>query len=167
MIIALDVDGVLADLGTEWLRRYNLDYGDTLTNNDITEWGIHKFVKCGVKIYEYIEDPTLYDSVLPIENSLVAVSQMKQYARVVFVTSSTVGAFGAKYGWLRCHGFLDNDRDYIECRDKSLVKANLLIDDYLENIKAFRGASYLFSQPWNKSTDYVRRIINWEHFINN
>ena len=48
-----------------------------------------------------------------------------KFGRVVFVTNSTDGAFGAKYFWLKRHGFIRNKKDYIECKDKSLVNADL------------------------------------------
>ena len=77
-IIAMDVDSVVADLGTAWLNRYNRDYNDNMTNENILSWDTHKYVKpeCGKKIYEYIEDPSLYDEVLPICGSLWAMDAL-------------------------------------------------------------------------------------------
>ena len=40
LTIAVDVDDVVADLITEWLKRYNHDYNDTKTPADITQWAI-------------------------------------------------------------------------------------------------------------------------------
>jgi len=72
MIIAVDVDGVIVDLVTPWLRRYNLDYNDDLTPESIQDWEVDKFVKieCGERIYKYIENPDIYYEALPIKDSL-------------------------------------------------------------------------------------------------
>jgi len=53
-------------------------------------------------------DPTIYDDVLPIPFSQVAVGEIKKISRVIFVTNSTVGASGAKYNWLKRYGFLND-----------------------------------------------------------
>lgn len=156
-IIAIDVDGTIADLGTAWLNRYNKDYNDNLTNENILSWDTHLYVKpeCGKKIYDYLEDSTLYDEVKSIPYAIVAINKIKESCRVIFVTNSTVGASGAKYNWLVKYKFLDRMDDYIECKDKSLILADILIDDRYENCKSFSGVSILYTQPWN-----VRLIWN-------
>lgn len=166
-IVAVDVDGVVANNHIEWVRLYNRDYNDNLISSEITSWGIHAFVKpeCGLKIYDYLEDPTLYDNVTPIEGALDGVNKLCQSYRVVYVTSSTPGASGAKYNWLKRYNFIEKIDDYVECRDKSLILADYLIDDYIENVKAFHGLSYLFTQAWNKELYWLLRINNWKEFL--
>jgi len=167
-IVAIDVDGTVAALDIEWIRRYNRDYNDNMTVEQWTEWDIHKLIKpeCGLKIYEYIEDPTIYDDVLPIPFSQVAVGEIKKISRVIFVTNSTVGASGAKYNWLKRYGFLNDLKDYVECKDKSLIRASHLIDDRVENLEDFSGIGLLYQQPWNKNKIWTGNIIfSWERFL--
>jgi len=167
-IVAIDVDGTVAALDKEWIRRYNRDYNDNMTVEQWTEWDIHKLIKpeCGLKIYEYIEDPTIYDDVLPIPFSQVAVGEIKKISRVIFVTNSTVGASGAKYNWLKRYGFLNDLKDYVECKDKSLIRASHLIDDRVENLEDFSGIGLLYQQPWNKNKIWTGNIIfSWERFL--
>ena len=56
MIILVDVDGVVANLADEWIKRYNADWDDNLTKEKIKTWGIVEHIKpeCGNRIYEYI-----------------------------------------------------------------------------------------------------------------
>jgi 5'-nucleotidase len=164
-IFAVDVDSVVAELGDVWLGRYNKDYNDHLTSKDIRSWDTHLYVKpeCGKKIYEYLEDPTLYDEVLPVIGSQDGIKFIKQFCRVVYVTSSTVGASGAKYRWLRRYGFITNLDDYMECKDKSLIRTDYLLDDRFENVVSFHGFGILFNRPWNRGSKYFysARLKDW------
>ena len=131
LTIGIDVDGVVADLNTEWLKRYNKDYDDNLTHADIITWDIHNFVKkqCGFKIYDYIEDPGIYDVILPTSpDAVIGINRIKHESdRVVYITTSTLGASGAKFKWLKKWGFIDDIKNYVEATDKTLIKADILI----------------------------------------
>jgi 5'-nucleotidase len=154
--IAVDVDDVCADLLSEWLRRYNLDYGDSLLPEDITAWDLHQFVKpkCNKLIYEYLRaTPCLYDNIHPIQGARAAVRNMRADGhRVIFVTSCTVGTVDAKMRWLIRWGFLpkgNHQRDFIAAADKASVKADVLIDDHVANVQGYPGPSILITRPHN------------------
>jgi 5'(3')-deoxyribonucleotidase len=170
-VYLVDVDGVVADSHSEWLRLYNQDYNDTLTSENITTWNTHEFVKpeCGNKIYEYLWRPDLYDNVKPIDGALSGIKWIRnQGHRVVFVTS---GIQPAKIEWLHRNGFLtgqywQSDRDVAIVTDKSLIKGDFLIDDRIENCQEFSkyGKSILFSQPWNFGSDLLC-VESWAGLI--
>jgi 5'-nucleotidase len=157
MIIAMDVDGTVAKTIDRWLALYNLDYGDHLKTEDITSWNIEKFMKpeCGTCIFEYLI-PSLYDHVLPEigAKKFVDFARASGY-RVVFVTSVYKEA-GAKYEWLMRNDFFAGVEkpkyDYVEASDKSLIHADILIDDGLHNISSFPGFGLIFDQPWNRES---------------
>jgi 5'-nucleotidase len=125
MIIGVDVDDVCGDLITPTLARYNKEYGDNLTKNQILEWDISKFVKpeCGKDIFKYFELKDLYDEVYPIEGALETINLIKSVdeIRVVYITTATIGSAGRKLQWLFDHKFCNNKKDYVETADKSLV----------------------------------------------
>lgn len=158
MTILFDVDGVLADLHTAWLKRYNLEYNDKLVVNDMTQWDIECLVKpeCGTKIFDFL-DYTIYEEVKPFRGALTAVRYARQWSRVVFVTTPCNNHGGAKLVWLNKHGFEVDKKDYIECHDKSLIRGDVLIDDCPENLLNFVGLAILFDRPWNWSS-WLRRI---------
>lgn len=51
MKIGIDLDNVLNNLNQEWIKLYNNDYDDNLAIEDIKDWNLHKYVKCGKGIY--------------------------------------------------------------------------------------------------------------------
>lgn len=159
--IICDVDGVAADLLTPWLGRYNKDYNDNVKPSDIKEWGTHVFLKpeCGLKFYDYLEDPTLYDEVLPNEDCLNFCNEMRGVGwRIVFATVTPISCFGIKYKWLVKHKFLADDQleDFVEIKDKTLLRgaADILIDDGIHNTHPWYTAGrtpILYRQPYNEN----------------
>ncbi len=175
MIIGVDVDSVVADLHSVWISRYNKDYNDNLSleGTEITDWDTSKFVKreCGVKIYDYLKDPTLYDDILPVEDSLDIIDQIKEdfNSRIIYITSTPIETPGVKFNWLVRHGFLKEKElhNYYECRDKSLIACDILLDDRYENARDAFNLGVLFTRPWNKKYDYKYRVKDWLQFYNN
>lgn len=174
-IIAIDVDGVVADLHTEWLAKYNRDYGDTMKVDQITDWEIHKLVKpeCGKRIYQYIDDPYIYDTVKPIPRARYSVRMLGEMGfSVIFVTTVTKNTRGRKLQWLIDHEFVQeynaNDR-YIETDNKGIVKFDLLLDDKPENIEFCPGRGILFSRPWNATAAITEKrlpsVHTWDEFL--
>lgn len=167
MIVAVDIDSTLADLTSVWLDRYNEDYQDRLSYLDLTKWAIHEFVKpeCGTKIYNYLKDRSLYDEIEPYNFALETIELIRSLGhRVIFVTSTPPEGGGCKLLWLRRNGFLPEGNtasDYYECHDKSLIRADLLIDDGPHNIEAFPGKAILMERPWNESFEWPVRVVSW------
>jgi 5'(3')-deoxyribonucleotidase len=170
-IFLIDVDGVVADLCTEWLRWYNIDYNDNLTLEDLIDWSIHQFTKaeCGTKIYDYLTHQALYDNVRPIDGAFSAVKWLRRNnQKVVYVTS---GVQPAKIQWLHRYGFLEGGTDWmyaadvVIAHDKSLIKGAYLIDDNIQNCQNFEGTAFLFDQPWNRKDTGLYRVRDWPEII--
>jgi 5'-nucleotidase len=170
--IACDIDGVVADLHTEWLRRYNRDYHDDMTSTDIKCWDMAQSVKpeCGNKIFDYLHQSDLYHYVSPIAGAIEGVAALREAGhRVVFATAANIDQAGNKLRWLETHRFLKllhgTSRDYMEMQDKSLIQADLLIDDHAGNCDTFRGRTILFSQPHNASCPDHKRAGDWSEVV--
>jgi 5'(3')-deoxyribonucleotidase len=165
LTIAVDVDETIADLLGPWLRRYNREFNDTVLPEDLTEWDLTKALKpeCGSKIYELL-DASLYDEILPLPNARHAISVLRAIGhRCVFVTSCINNTADAKLHWLVRHGFLERRRfqpDYITASDKSLIRADVLLDDRAETVEKFPGMAWLISQPQNRTIKTTRPRLN-------
>lgn len=162
MLIACDVDGVIADLHFEWLRRYNRDYADALTLDRLTSWDLHTHTKaeCGQRIYEYLSDPDLYEYVSPVAGAAAVIAEWRRRGHgVVFVSACTYGMTDQKAQWLVRHGFSAGRTrgalpdDFIPIRDKHLVRADVLIDDAPHNLEAWwqhnKRPSIAVTMPYN------------------
>jgi hypothetical protein len=94
--------------------------------------------------------------------------------RVIFVTSTPKGSEGAKLKWLVDNRFLDKEGaygdgrvydDYVEVHDKSLIRADIMIDDRPENLFGFQGQRILMAANHNRgfsgSVKDIMLAANW------
>lgn len=166
MIVLCDFDGVIADTTGEVIRRYNIDYDDDLSNDDIRDWYTHKFVKpqCGKRVYGYYKDPNIYLDVRPIDGAIETIAVMRKNGyRVVVVTS---GISIGKVKWMERYGLITDsfyDPDLIFAHDKKLIEGNILIDDRIDN--CLGRAAILFDQPWNRHVVHAGRAIGWQDLL--
>lgn len=177
MNIICDVDGVVADLHTPWLQRYNERSGDKLTQKMITSWKISDFVlpEWKQKIFDILREPDLYNDVQPYPQALDGVCFLRdQDHRVIFTTSCVKGMADQKWEWLERHEFLPkrySHHDLVVTADKSLLHGDLIIDDSLDHVKAFKGdKAMLYVQPWNSRNAFISNkptwfAENWGHIV--
>jgi 5'(3')-deoxyribonucleotidase len=167
--ILLDCDDVCLSLVPTWLDLYNSEFDDNLTKDQILDWNIAQYVKPEARdtFYEYITDPNLFYACEPIEDALKYINLIKSKGfRVVYVTANNYE--NCKEFWLKSHGFLQDDKDFIHALDKSLIRGDYLLDDKIENIESFRktgGQGILFDAPWNRNSK-LPRVNSWEEFYN-
>jgi len=159
--VAIDVDSVIIEISKPWLRLYNAEFNDAMTESDWIKWGIHELVKpeCGTQIYKYID--VLYDEpdCLPIDFALKGVETLQQFCDVKLVTS---GLTQGKINWLKRYGF--SEKDIIMTNDKNWIDANLLIDDALHNVQGW-GRFVLFDKPWNQGVEVKYRAKSWSEIL--
>jgi 5'(3')-deoxyribonucleotidase len=167
--IAVDVDEVVVAMLPEWIRLYNQLWDDDLQPNEVTDWDLTLFVRpeCGKKIYEILNRSDLYANVKLVPGALEAIAHLRSKGyRLVFVTSATKGHAGQKLQCLQDHGVLERGRqvdpDYVECTDKALIRADLIIDDRPLNIERFPGPGILFpcehNKRWNPDAETAGRV---------
>lgn len=169
-----DVDGIVADLETEWFRRYNQEWDDDLTSRRVKSWDVHEYVKpaCGMGVYAYLRDPSLYDDIRPLEGAVAGIAAIKALGHhVVFASTCTYGMVDAKADWLLRHGFVDASsdrhglpRDFIPITDKFRLGGDLLIDDGAHNISAWvlrRRRAIMLEAHHNATLDLPSMFYGW------
>ncbi|WP_431785854.1 5' nucleotidase, NT5C type [Paenibacillus lactis] len=163
--LGVDQDNVIADLLSEWVRRYNNDYNDTLTPEQVDCWNWHHLCKpeCGTKIYTYMDDPDLFLN-LPVMEGSQEVLRELSYTYDVYIVTAPFNPNNVvpKYKWLKKHfPFLDEEK-FVFTRDKSIVKAEYLIDDKPKNLETFQGTRILYTAPHNLDEERFYRVDNWD-----
>ena len=161
MIIAIDIDDVVLNLIPEWLKFYNAVHNDSLTQEQITDWDMTKFVKpeCGKKIYDFLLEPKLYDDVNCIPGAWSAILRLRNLGhRLIFVTASH---HSGKLLRMKNLELLPNEKEYVACHDKSLIRADVLIDDKPQNLENFGGHKILFSRSHNYGEGRFPRAEDW------
>lgn len=168
MNILIDVDDTVCELVKTWLWLYNRQYNDNLVYENIIDWNIIDFVKPEAKdsLFDLINNQFIYTIVPQIDRALDGVTKLKSMGhRVIFATWAMEEASGAKYKWLKRNGFLDNQIDYIECKDKSLIRADITLDDNFNYVQKFNGMGVLFRKPWNMKESWNFCVSDWRQFV--
>ena len=70
-------------------------------------------------------------------------------------------SFAAKYQWLAEHfPFIPSSR-IVFCGDKSILRADFLIDDNPRQLRVFRGEGIIYTSPANVNITGYRRVDSW------
>lgn len=77
-------------------------------------------------------------------------------------------SLGPKYRWLQRHFPFIPPTHYVFCGNKSILRADYLIDDQPRNLQRFEGQGLLYTAPHNLTAAGFVRVDNWqqvaEHF---
>ena len=174
MIIICDIDGIINNLAEKTFELYNLRSGKNIQITDITS---HNFYDCLSKedadgIIDLFTDKTLWDSLKPLEGSQNGLKQLvKRGHRVYLATATNPINFEWKMTWLKKYFPFIPEDNIIRIVDKSLLKADVIIDDYLDNLISSFAERIVLDHPWNHDElkDYaygIRRAYNWSDIVN-
>jgi 5'(3')-deoxyribonucleotidase len=165
----LDLDSCLNNLDEVWISKYNEDYRDNLTREDIVRWETHTIVKpeCGHKIYDYLLLPNFFRDLEIKPHAKEVTEWLQQYLDIYIVTAYYPSTCPDKCDWIKHHLPHINQKNIIFCNNKGLLKAQYIVDDGGHNILDFHktnpcGLPIIFDAPWNKDLkNKFIRVKNW------
>lgn len=163
MRIALDVDGVLADIISVWLDEYNAAQKKAVTKQDIEKWDFWK--ELGYDKYRFYGDLSKCWSrwiSIPAEEDGIAdaVRQLGTLGTVDIVTARDPPSTRYVKQWLEHNDIVyDHYVAVASGRAKAELDYDVFIDDSPVNAAsiASRGRrTLLYDQPWNRSVSDSR-----------
>jgi 5'-nucleotidase len=170
--ICVDMDEVMADTLAEHLRRYNQAFAEEVTVDDLAGKGLweitpqdrQKELRAFLDAEDFFEDlPLMQDSQEVLKN-LSSRFELFIATQAMAVPNS----LGPKYRWLQRHFPFIPPTHYVFCGDKSILRADYLIDDLPKNLLRFEGQGLLYTAPHNLTANGFVRVNNWrevaEHF---
>jgi 5'-nucleotidase len=166
--ILIDMDSVICDLMSEWHRRYNEDYQDNLSVENLMCWRSEDYVKseCGEKIYDYLDQPGIFLHLKPLPYAIEVLERLSLNYDVLIVTSSRTYAYTEKEQWVEKHLPFIGKNNLIFSHRKEMIRGDLLFDDAPHNLIAFKNTgrtAIAMNYPYNASID-VPRVNNWLEF---
>ncbi|WP_088549743.1 5' nucleotidase, NT5C type [Paenibacillus aquistagni] len=162
--IAIDMDEVIADTLNTHVEWYNRDYQDELTLAELHGRSLldaRPNAREAIESYYAREDFFRQIKVMPHSQQVL---QELSHHYAIYITTAAMevpASFRAKYEWLLEHfDFLD-EMNFVFCGDKSIIRADYMVDDNVKQLQAFQGKGVLFTAPRNvHETRYVR-VDNW------
>lgn len=167
IIFAIDVDDVILKLVKRWLQFHNIKNGENIQEQDIKSWDIASYtnLRNTPKDFYNLLTPEVYDDIEVVEGALYGVNELRQFGRVIFITSNFGDIGNAKFNALNRNGFDVGKKDFFEAHDKSLIRNDVLFDDNYDNVKNAFKRGVLFTKPWNKSSTYSPRCDDWSEIL--
>lgn len=162
--IGIDLDSTLNNLDEVWLARYNKDYDDNLTREDMVVWEVETYVKpeCGKKIYDYLLEPEFFYN-LGIQHSAYGITKwLSKYFDLHIVTAYHPNTCVDKTNWIKEYLPHINSRNIIFCNNKGLIDTDYLIDDGHHNIIDFKNKGIVFDAKYNRHLgEEYTRAYDW------
>jgi 5'(3')-deoxyribonucleotidase len=167
------MDEVIADFLLKHLKIYNENFNEALSIADLQGTRLWNFrPHIAKEILTYLDDPTFFRDLRVIDDSQEVIRELHKHYEIFIATAAMKhpASFTAKYEWLKEHFPFLSDAHFVFCGDKSIIRADYLIDDSPKNLKRFIGQGILFTAPYNiHETGYVR-VNNWKevraYFLN-
>ena len=163
--IAVDMDEVIADPLSKFIRLYNRDYGvpldlQILPGNEVYH---HVPEHAKMKLYEYINEKGFFRDLEVIPDSIEVLKQLQEKYEVFIVSAAMEfpNSLPDKFDWLTEHFPFISWKNIIFCGNK-IVNVDILIDDRIKNFKDFEGRKLLFSSPHNLLLTDYERVNNWK-----
>ncbi len=153
MRVLFDLDGVLADLVTPLSKKFDFRKEDVTAFNFNDCLGKIK----ASKIYQEMARPGFCAELQPMEGALSVLKEVQEQGHeIVFVTApfpySRTWSFDRML-WLK-REFREIDAPVILTDRKDLVSGDLLVEDRVKNLAAFKETGrkgLLIDQPWNQT----------------
>jgi len=163
--ICVDMDEVIADAVAEHLLRYNRDYNETLTVADLRgKWlwdVVHEDRHAALEAYLRSDDFFAVLTVMPDAQRVLRELQSHYEVFIATAAMEVPTSFTAKYNWLGEHFPFIPPSHVVFCGDKSILRADYLIDDNPRQLHRFGGEGILFHSHHNINVTGFRRVRNW------
>src|SRR6185295_16381094 len=148
--IAIDMDGVIADVSEQFFRYDEKDFGKRRSLDEVVG---RKEIDAFPRLREYVYSNGFFRSAPVMEHSQEIVRQLNDNYEIFIVSAATEfpQSLSEKQEWLSEHFPFIKWQQMVFCGLKTIVSADIMIDDHFKNLDHFPGATFLFSQPHNFS----------------
>jgi len=161
--IALDMDGVLADVYEQLFEMDEKDFGRRKTWDEIAGKMENDTFPM---IREYLYQEGFFRTMRVIKDSQEIVAQLNKKYELYIVSAAMEfpSSLLEKQAWLNEHFPFITWRQMVFCGSKQIIHADIMIDDHFKNLDFFTGdTTILFTQPHNALADNGKhqRVHNW------
>jgi len=160
--IAVDMDGVIADTYSQFIKMHAADFGKTFTPE---EYNGRPEIEVFPKERAYVTSTGFFRNAPVMEDSQRILKQLNQRYQLFIVSAAMEfpKSLVEKHEWLDEHFPFITWQQIVFCGSKEIVKADIMIDDHFKNLNFFTGQTILFTQPHNIFADNGKhkRVATW------
>jgi 5'(3')-deoxyribonucleotidase len=161
--LAIDMDGVLADVYEQFFRYDEKDFGKRRPLQEIN--GVEER-NAFPHIMKYLFTPGFFRTVPVVKDSVEILKELNRQYEIYIVSAAMEfpPSLPEKLEWLQEHFPFLSWRQLVFCGTKTIIDADIMIDDHFKNLDHFKGTTILFSQPHNlwKPAGRHTRVESWD-----
>ncbi|HUB50992.1 MAG TPA: hypothetical protein VL986_02415 [Terracidiphilus sp.] len=163
--ICVDMDEVMADTLAEHLRRYNQEFDEDVTLDDLAGKGLWEItpVDRQQQLRAFLDAEDFFEVLDVIPGAQEVLKELSTRFEIFIATQAMAvpNSLGPKYRWLQRHFPFIPPTHYVFCGHKSILRADYLIDDQPRNLQRFEGQGLLYTAPHNLDVTGFVRVNNW------
>ncbi len=161
--IALDMDEVIADVEPKFLDLYERAFGHRPDKS--AYWGKKLYqIEGAATIRQSLHEKGFFADLPVIEDSQEVVRELSEYFDFYITTAAMEFrySFEDKYDWLQKYFPFIHWKQIVFLGDKSIIRADYMIDDNTFNLDTFVGEKLLYTAYHNVNETRYRRVNNWQ-----
>ena len=157
--ICVDMDEVMADTLAEHLRRYNQTFDEDVTPDDLAGKGLWEVapVDRQAQLRAFLDAEDFFEDLALMPGAQDVLKELSARFEIFIATQAMTvpNSLGPKYRWLQRHFPFIPPTHYVFCGNKSILRADYLIDDLPRNLLRFEGQGLLYTAPHNLTADRI------------
>lgn len=163
--LAIDMDEVIADAHTGHADWYSKTYGYEWSSLDLKGFPLQSAVSRdhAEAMEAVLHQGDIFGTFGVMPGSQAALKSLMERFDI-FVTTAAMeypASCAPKYAWLREHFPFISPLNIVFCGNKSILAADILIDNNARHFARFQGQGVLFSAPHNQSVNRPFRVDSW------
>jgi 5'(3')-deoxyribonucleotidase len=159
------MDEVMADTLAEHLRRYNRTFEEEITPKDLAGKGLWEVTPLDrqAQLRAFLDAEDFFEDLALMPDAQQVLKELSTRFEVFIATQAMTvpNSLGPKYRWLQRHFPFIPPTHYVFCGNKSILRADYLIDDLQRNLQRFEGQGILYTAPHNLNAKGFVRVDDW------
>ena len=165
--IAVDMDGVLADTETHFIKYYEAESGEKVDRESLLGVPESHAFNDKTAVHRYVHTAGFFRTLPLISGGVSAVKTLMEHFDLYIVSAAMEFPLSLyeKKQWLEEYFPFVSWKNIVFCGDKSIIKTDYLIDDHLKNLDSFTGVPLMFTASHNVYYSQHQRLNNWEEIL--
>jgi 5'(3')-deoxyribonucleotidase len=160
--LAIDMDGVLADVYEQLFRYDEKDFGKRRPLDEIN--GVEER-NAFPHMMKYLFTQGFFRTAPVLKDSVEILKELNSQYEIYIVSAAMEfpPSLPEKLEWLQEHFPFLSWQQLVFCGNKTIIDADIMIDDHFKNLDHFKETTILFSQPHNllKPAGRHTRVESW------
>jgi 5'-nucleotidase len=165
--IAIDMDGVLADVEAQILNWYERDYGIKHTREYLAGRGDEELFPEKGLVRQYVLSPDFFGTLPLMEGAVEAVKTLMEDYEIYIVSAAVEFplSLNEKLQWLNQYFPFITWHNIVFCGNKNIINTDYMIDDHIKNLDTFKGKTIMFHAYHNVKHTHHMRVNNWTEVL--